>query len=126
VHQYASRLVRVGFVFGSLRPRRKKGHIQQQCVRDSSGDRLKITTAAGIAPRQGKTGEQVAGIKFHNTRNTAATRMIQAGLSEVEAMESGGWMTRNIFEHYRINNDAAKQQAAKKMAARSELRYGIG
>ena len=95
-------------------------------IRDFRETWLKITTAAGIAPKQGRTGKLVAGIKFHNTRNTAATRMIQAGLSEVEAMERGGWKTRNIFEHYHINNDAAKQEAAKKMAARSELRYGNG
>ena len=92
-------------------------------IRDFRETWLNITRAAGIAPRQGRTGKLVAGIKFHNTRNTAATRMIQAGLSEVEAMERGGWKTRNIFEHYHIDRDEAKQEAAHKMAAR-ELRYG--
>jgi integrase len=96
-------------------------------VRDFSRVWLTITRKAGIEPRQGRGGRLIAGVKFHNTRNTAATRMIQAGLSEVEAMARGGWKTRNIFEHYHISNDEAKQEAAKKMAARKlnyVLNYG--
>ena len=63
---------------------------------------MKITQKAGIAPRKGRTGNIVAGVKFHNTRNTAATRMIEAGLSEVDAMNRGGWKTRSICEHYHV------------------------
>jgi len=59
------------------------------------------------------------------TLNTAATRMIEAGLSEVDAMNRGGWKTRSIFEHYHIMQEKAQQDAARKMEAR-KLSYGIG
>jgi integrase len=93
-------------------------------IRDFRETWLKITKAAGIAPKIGKTGELVAGVKFHNSRNTAATRMIEAGLSEVEAMQRGGWKTRSIFEHYHITQEKAQQEAARKMEARSKLSFG--
>lgn len=79
-----------------------------------------ITKAAGIPPRAGKTRKPLAGVWFHDTRNTAATRMIEAGLSETEAMERGGWKTASIFLHCHITNDKARQEATCRMSARAK------
>jgi integrase len=48
----------------------------------------------------GKAG--VPEIIFHDNRRTAATNMIEAGLSEKEAMEITGHKTRAIFDRYHI------------------------
>jgi integrase len=105
---------------------------QGKPLRDIRHAWLKITSAAGIPPKaaiNGKVKGQLtrAGIRFHNTRNTAATRMIEAGAAEVEAMDIGGWKTRSIFEHYHITDETAKKRIAQKMAkpATSELTYII-
>ena len=49
--------------------------------------------------------------------------MIEAGPSEVEAMQRGGWKTRSIFEHYHITQEKAEQEAARKMEARPKLSF---
>ncbi len=90
-------------------------------VKDIRDAWLKITKAVGIQPKpaiKGKVKGQLTrpGIRFHNTRNTAATRMIEAGAAEVEAMDIGGWKTRSIFEHYHITDDKVKKRIARKMA----------
>jgi hypothetical protein len=97
-------------------------------VRDFRGAWLRITKAAGIQLKpatKGKIKGELTrpGIVFHNTRNTAAIRMIKAGAAEVEAMDIGGWKTRSIFEHYHITDEQAKKRVARNMArtATSEL-----
>jgi integrase len=82
---------------------------------------LRVTEAAGIPRKAAIRGEVKGqltrpGIRFHNTRNTAATRMIAAGAAEVEAMDIGGWKTRSIFEHYHITDETAKKRIAQRMA----------
>jgi integrase len=51
---------------------------------------------------------------FHDLRRTACTNMIEAGLSEKEAMEISGHKTNYIFKRYHIvSNDRMKQNAEK-------------
>jgi integrase len=90
-------------------------------VKDFRKTWRKITQAAGFRLKpatKGKVKGQLtrAGIRFHNTRNTAAIRMIKAGAAEVEAMDIGGWKTRSIFEHYHITDEQAKKRVARNMA----------
>lgn len=53
---------------------------------------------------------------FHDLRRTAVTNMIEAGLTEKEAMEISGHKTRAIFDRYHIVSDRRMKQNAQKLA----------
>jgi integrase len=66
------------------------------------------------------TACEAAGIKqalFHDLRRTALTNMIEAGLSEKEAMEISGHRTRAVFDRYHIVSDRRMKQNAEKLGA---------
>lgn len=58
----------------------------------------------------------VPGQLFHDLRRTALTNMIDAGLSEKDAMEISGHRTRAVFERYHIVTDKRLKLNAEKMA----------
>jgi integrase len=57
----------------------------------------------------------VAGTLFHDLRRTALTNMIEAGLSEKEAMEISGHRTRSVFDRYHIVSDRRLKEMAGKL-----------
>ena len=59
----------------------------------------------------------VQGALFHDLRRTALTNMIEAGLSEKEAMEISGHKTRAVFDRYHIVSERRMRQNAEKLAA---------
>jgi len=64
------------------------------------------------------TACEAAGVKealFHDLRRTALTNMIEAGLSEKEAMEISGHKTRAVFDRYHIISDRRMKQNAEKL-----------
>ena len=64
------------------------------------------------------TACEAAGVKealFHDLRRTALTNMIEAGLSEKEAMEISGHRTRAVFDRYHIISDRRMKQNAEKL-----------
>ena len=64
------------------------------------------------------TACEAAGVKgtlFHDLRRTAVTNMIEAGLSEKEAMEISGHKTRNVFDRYHIVSERRMKQNAQKL-----------
>jgi integrase len=57
----------------------------------------------------------VKGILFHDLRRTALTNMIEAGLSEKEAMEISGHRTRAVFDRYHIVSERRLREMAGKL-----------
>lgn len=57
----------------------------------------------------------VEGVIFHDLRRTALTNMIEAGISEREAMEISGHKTRAVFDRYHIVSARRLQQMGSKM-----------
>jgi len=53
---------------------------------------------------------------FHDLRRTAVTNMIEAGLTEKEAMEISGHKTRAVFDQYHIASDRRMKANAQKLA----------
>jgi integrase len=67
----------------------------------------------------------VAGVPsalFHDLRRTALTNMIEAGLSEKEAMEISGHKTRAVFDRYHIVSDRRLKEMAKKLDAHLKVK----
>ncbi|MCU1336357.1 MAG: phage integrase protein breaking and rejoining enzyme [Bryobacterales bacterium] len=55
------------------------------------------------------------GTLFHDLRRTALTHMIEAGLSEKEAMEISGHRTRSVFDRYHIVSERRLREMAEKL-----------
>lgn len=58
----------------------------------------------------------VPGTLFHDLRRTALTNMIEAGLSEKEAMEISGHITRSVFDRYHIVSERRLRLMADKLS----------
>lgn len=70
-----------------------------------------------------KTASKLAGIPssiFHDLRRTALTNMIEAGLSEKEAMEISGHKTRYVFDRYHIVSERRMKQLSGKLEVHLE------
>jgi integrase len=62
---------------------------------------------------------------FHDLRRTALTNMIEAGLSEKEAMEISGHKTRSVFDRYHIVSGERMQENAAKLEKHLKAK-GVG
>jgi integrase len=62
---------------------------------------------------------------FHDLRRTALTNMIEAGLSEKEAMEISGHKTRAVFDRYHIVSERRMTQNADKLAQHLKAKEAV-
>ncbi len=70
-----------------------------------------------------KSARKLAGIDrslFHDLRRTALTNMIEAGLSEKEAMEISGHKTRYVFDRYHIVSERRMRQLSGRLETHLE------
>jgi integrase len=94
----------------------------KEAIKDSSKD----SNYVFVNPKTGKPYTSIkttfkkaikrAGLenfKFHHTRHSFASRMLEAGVPEVTIMELGGWKTRNMINRYAHPSDAHKHEAMK-------------
>jgi integrase len=61
---------------------------------------------------------------FHDLRRTALTNMVEAGLSEKEAMEISGHKTRAVFDRYHIVSERRLKEMAGKLDAHLKAKEG--
>jgi len=68
---------------------------------------FKDAWATALKAAQLPAGRKGGGYVFHHTRNTAATDLRAAGVSESDCMAVGGWQTRNVFDRYNVGDTEA-------------------
>jgi hypothetical protein len=91
------------------------------CVGDFKKAWASACKAAGLP-----VGRKAGGYVFHHSRNTAATDLRAAGLSEGDCMALGGWKSRAVFDWYNLGDvealrdrlAAAREQRGKVVALR--------
>jgi integrase len=64
---------------------------------------------------EGRKRMKYKGLTLHDLRRSAARNMRNAGVSEKEIMEIGGWKTRSVFERYNIVSSEDVMNAMRKL-----------
>src|SRR5207245_7283151 len=62
-------------------------------------------------------GRKQGGYVFHNTRHTAVTNIVNAGMPETLAMSVSGHRTRAVFDRYSIRREDAVREALEQRTA---------
>src|SRR5262249_52873060 len=94
---YAARQLRCRYVFHGPDCGERPPSTLYGCV----GDFKKAWTAACVAAGF-PVGRKHGGFVFHNTRHTAVTNLVNAGVPAHEAMVVSGHRTRSVFDRYSI------------------------
>ena len=61
-------------------------------------------------------GRKQGGYIFHNTRHTACTNMVAAGVPESVAMSISGHRTRSVFDRYAIRREDVQRDAMARVS----------
>lgn len=62
-------------------------------------------------------GRKAGGFVFHNTRHTAVTNLVNAGVPAHEAMAVSGHRTRSVFDRYSLSLKAQTRAALRRVTA---------
>jgi integrase len=65
-------------------------------------------------------GRKCGGFVFHNTRHTAVTNLVNAGVPTHEAMAVSGHRTRSVFDRYSLTLKAQTRAALERVTAYTE------
>jgi integrase len=96
-------------------PRCRPGHTPSKrhgCVGDFKRAWATACKAAGFP-----IGREAGGYVFHNTRHTAVTNLVNAGVPAHEAMAVSGHRTRSVFDRYSIPLKDQTRAAMRKASA---------
>src|SRR5262249_38325225 len=98
VRRHATRRLHCPYVFHGPRcaPGRRPSKLYG-CVGDFRKAFASACKAAGFP-----VGRKAGGYVFHNTRHTAVTNLVNAGVPAHEAMAVSGHRTRSVFDRYSI------------------------
>src|SRR5262245_19603471 len=86
--------------------------------------RWRLQAALGHRVHQGgfPVGRKRGGYVFHNTRHTAVTNLVNAGVPAHEAMAVSGHRTRSVFDRYSLTLKAQTRAALERVTAYTEAR----
>src|SRR5262249_34586128 len=112
---YAARQLRCRYVFHGPDCGERPPSTLYGCV----GDFKKAWTAACVAAGF-PVGRKHGGFVFHNTRHTAVTNLVNAGVPAHEAMAVSGHQTRSVFDRYSLTLKAQTRAALERVTAYTE------
>src|SRR5262249_52880937 len=112
---YAARQLRCRYVFHGPDCGQRAPSAVYGCV----GDFKKAWTAACVAAGF-PVGRKHGGFVFHNTRHTAVTNLVNAGVPAHEAMAVSGHRTRSVFDRYSLTLKAQTRAALERVSAYTE------
>jgi integrase len=109
---YATRRLTCRYVFhGPHCARGRRPSVQFGCVGDFKKAWATACAAAGYP-----VGRKHGGFVFHNTRHTAVTNLVNAGVPAHEAMAVSGHHTRSVFDTYALTLKAQTRAALERMS----------
>jgi integrase len=85
------------------------------CIGDFKRAWTTACTKAGFP-----VGRKQGGFVFHNTRHTAVTNLVNAGVPAHEAMTVSGHRTRSIFDRYSLSLKEQTRKALRQVSAYAE------
>ena len=118
VERHGARRLHWRYVFHG--PRCRPGHVPSKrygCIGDFKKAWTTTCKKAGFA-----VGRKGGGFTFHNTRHTAVTNLVNAGVPAHEAMAVSGHRTRSVFDRYSI---PLKHQTRSAMRRTSDYVAGL-
>lgn len=109
---YAARRLHCRFVFHGPDCGRRQPSARDGCVRNFRKAWNVACKAAGFP-----VGRKAGGFVFHNTRHTAVTNLVNAGVPAHEAMAVSGHTTRSVFDRYSLTLKVQTRKALERVTA---------
>jgi hypothetical protein len=117
---YDARSLRCRYVFHGPDCGRTPPSAAYGCVGDFKKAWAAACQAAGFP-----VGRKHGGFVFHNTRHTAVTNLVNAGVPAHEAMAVSGHRTRSVFDRYSLTLKAQTRAALERVTAYTQATDAI-